>query len=152
METINGKVYYNRADMLAKGWTITDVQKFPHDKTKRSETGRGRPSYLYLETRVNDFKATGKCQPSELEVASAVETINRAASQSAFKPKLFMVERPDPIPAICTKPQAISEPVPAPKPVMMASPTFGASYGPKPEGVYQCIVVDALGNETALTV
>jgi hypothetical protein len=60
--------YLTRKEILARGafWDLTRVQGFAHDKIKKSETGRGRPSYLYLESRVEAFER-GESIASELE-------------------------------------------------------------------------------------
>ena len=58
--------YLTRKDILARGafWDLAKVQNFAHDLVRKSESGRGRPSYLYLLTRVEAFER-GESVPSE---------------------------------------------------------------------------------------
>ena len=59
--------YLSRKDLLLRpNWDLTRVQAFAHDRVKKSDTGRGRPSYLYLQSRVEAFER-GENTPSELE-------------------------------------------------------------------------------------
>jgi hypothetical protein len=61
--------YLTRKDLLSRpNWDLTRIQGFQHDQVKKSETGRGRPSYLYLQSRVEAFER-GESIPSELQEA-----------------------------------------------------------------------------------
>jgi hypothetical protein len=60
-------MYLTRKEILSRGpfWDPSKVASFPHDMVKKSDTGRGRPSYLYLQSRVEAFER-GESIPSAL--------------------------------------------------------------------------------------
>lgn len=115
-------MYYTRKELLDRKWELADIQAFPHDKIKKSETGRGRPSYLYLVSRVEQKEKGLTVDLSEIHLAPiatpivpslpAIESLDtgKVSGPDPFNPFVFVhVGDSKPIP--CSVPQAIREPM-----------------------------------------